>query len=155
MNNVTQIVQKYHQAPWRVQRQWIGLFLLGFILVAMVAAVYVNITTRADVAGRQIQNLNSDILDHQRTIADLETQLAALTSTSNMEKRAEALGFHPVSPDDMTYVIVPGYTPPQSVDLSSAEAGSVSPVILPEYTESLFDWFARELGSPSSAGGQR
>ncbi|HVN54070.1 MAG TPA: hypothetical protein VMT46_07040, partial [Anaerolineaceae bacterium] len=72
MNNVTKIVQKYRQAPWRVQRQWIGLFLLGSVLVAIVAGIYLSITTRADLAGREIQNLNADILDKQRENADLE-----------------------------------------------------------------------------------
>ena len=154
MNNVTQIVQKYRQAPWRAQRQWIGLFLLGMVLVAMVAAVYVNITTRADLAGRQIQNLKAKILDNQRISADLEIQLASLTSTEEMEKRAEQLGFHPVSPQDITYVAVPGYAPKQPVDMSSKETRPVKPVILPEYTESLFDWLAREFSSSALGGGQ-
>src|SRR5512135_1433507 len=122
MNNVTQIVQKYRQASWRVQRQWIGLFLLGLTLAAMVAAVYVNITTRADLAGRQIQNLKAAIIDNQRVSADLEVQLAGLTSTEQMEKRAEQLGFHPVTPDEITYVAVAGYTPKQPVDMSSKES---------------------------------
>ena len=57
MNNVTRIVRKYRQAPWRVQRQWIGLFLLALVLVAMVAAIYLNVTVRATVAGREIHLL--------------------------------------------------------------------------------------------------
>jgi cell division protein FtsL len=154
MNNVTQIVQKYRQAPWRAQRQWIGLFLLGMVLVAMVAAVYVNITTRADLAGRQIQNLKAKMLDNQRISADLEIQLASLTSAEEMEKRAEQLGFHPVSPQDITYVAVPGYTPKQPVDMSSKETRPARPVILPEYTESLFDWLSREFASSAFGGGQ-
>ncbi len=154
MNNVTQIVQKYRQASWRVQRQWIGLFLLGLILTAMVAAVYVNITTRADLAGRQIQNLKAEILDNQRQSADLEVQLASLTSTEEMEKRAEQLGFHPISPEDLTYVPVAGYSPKQPVDLSSKETRPAKPVILPAYTESLFDWLEREMADSTVTGSQ-
>jgi len=154
MNNVTQIVQKYRQASWRVQRQWIGLFLVGFVLVAMVAAIYLNITTQANLAGREIQNINADILTSQRTNADLETQLAALTSTEAMQKRAQDLGFHPVDPGDITYVVVPGYEPKQPINLTTNVNPPANAIILPEYTESLFDWFTQELVSSAPSGGQ-
>jgi cell division protein FtsL len=154
INNVTQIVQKYRQAPWRVQRQWIGLFLLGLVLVAMVAGIYVNLTTRADLAGREIQNINTDILDNQRKNADFETQLAGLTSDAAMMKRAESLGFQPVSPDEITYVVVPGFVTKPPIDLSSTTKAPARAVILPEYTESLFDWFAYEIGATAPAGAQ-
>jgi len=154
MNNVTQIVQKYRQASWRVQRQWIGLFLLGLVLVAMVAGIYLNITTQANLAGRQVQNIKDDIITNQRTNADLETQLAALTSTEAMQKRAQDLGFQPVAPGDITYVVVPGYEPKQPIDLTSNVTSPANAIILPEYTESLFDWFTRELVSSAPSGGQ-
>ncbi len=154
MNNVTQIVQKYRQAPWRMQRQWIGLFLAGFVLVAMVAAIYLNVTTRADLAGRQIQDLKASIIDNQRMNADLETQLAGLTTTDSMEKRAQQLGFHEVAPEDLTYVVVPGYLPRQPVDMNLPNDRPAAPVILPQYTESLFDWLGREFNSTLPAGGQ-
>ena len=154
MNNVTQIVQKYRQASWRVQRQWIGLFLLGCVLVAMVAAIYLNITTQANLAGREIQNINAEILISQRANADLETQLAALTSTAAMEKRAQDLGFHAVDPGDITYVVVPGYVPNGPIDLTSNSTPTAHAIILPQYTESLLDWFSQELASSAPAGGQ-
>ena len=154
INNVTQIVQKYRQAPWRVQRQWIGVFLLGLVLVAMVAGIYVNLTTRADLAGREIQNMNDQILDNQRQNADFETQLASLTSAQSMMKRAESLGFQPVSPNDVTYVVVPGYVAKPPIDLSSTTAAPARPMILPEYSESLFDWLAREIDATAPAGDQ-
>lgn len=162
MNNVSQIVQKVRQAPWRVQRQWVGLFLLGLVLVAMVAGIYLNITVRATLAGREIQMLQSntvndepDITDNRRINSDLETQLAGLTSVESMQQRAEALGFQPASPDDMTYVIVPGYTPRKAVDMSTPNSDQPqAPSLLPDYTESLFDWITRRLASSVPAGGQ-
>src|SRR6185436_17622358 len=76
----TQIIHAYRQAPWRVQRQWIGAFLLAVIGVAMVAALYLDVTARAAVAGREIQEMRKEITTIQRENADLETQLADLTS---------------------------------------------------------------------------
>jgi cell division protein FtsL len=155
MNNVTQIVQKVRQAPWREQRQWIGLFLLGLVLVAMVAAIYLNVTVRTAIAGREIQMLQAQIADNQRINADLETQLAALTSVAAVQQRAEVLGFQPAKPDDVTYVIVPGYAPRKVVDMSvHDESDQDAPVLLPDYTESLFDWFTRKLAASVPSGVQ-
>ena len=62
MQQATQIIHAYKQAPWRVQRQWVGAFLLALIGVAMIAALYLDVTARAAVAGREIQEMR--IRDH-------------------------------------------------------------------------------------------
>lgn len=155
MNNVTEIVQTVRQANWRVQRQWIGLFLLGLVLVAMVAGIYLNITVRATLAGREIQMLQADIANNTRANSDYETLLAGLSSVESMQKRAEAMGYSPAEPADITYVSVPGYTPRSSVNMSSPKAAQPqSFYILPAYTESLFDWLTRTMAQSVSAGGQ-
>ena len=91
MENVSQIVQKVRQAHWRVQRQWIGLFLLWLVAVSMVAGIYLNITVRATLAGREIQLLEPTLSSEQRTNSDLQTQLAGLTSVGSMQERATAM----------------------------------------------------------------
>jgi len=158
MENVTQIVQQVRQAHWRVQRQWIGLFLLGLVAVSMVAGIYLNITVRATLAGREIQSLQNQLIDDQRANSDQESILAGLTSVESMQQRAEAMGFGPTDLGSITYVVVPGYTPKNSVDMSHPGADSQSQsqqaVLLPDYTESLFDWITRTLASSTSAGGQ-
>jgi hypothetical protein len=155
MNNVTQIVQKVRQAHWRVQRQWIGLFLLGLVAVAMVAGIYLNVTVRATLAGREVQLLQATTADNLRTNSDMEVQLAGLSSVQAMQARAEAMGFQPVDPTDITYVVVPGYQPQTGINMSSTDTSkSLGPVLLPVYTESLFDWLTRELASSVPTGGQ-
>ena len=158
MENVSQIVQKVRQAHWRVQRQWIGLFLLGLVAVSMVAGIYLNITVRATLAGREIQLLQSHYIDDQRTNSDFDTQLAGLTSVESMQQRADAMGFQPANPEDITYLVVSGYEPKSAVDMSQAAAAiqdqSQKPIILPDYTESLFDWITRTIASSVPAGGQ-
>jgi cell division protein FtsL len=155
MNNVSNLVQKYRQAPWRFQRQWLGLILLGVVLIAMVAGVYLNVTARAALAGREVQMLEEQITHDQLTNADLETQLAGQTSTAAMEQRAMALGFQPVNPEEIVYIFVLGYVPPADIDLSSSGTQLATSVIRPEYTLSLFDWFVeRILASTPATGGQ-
>jgi hypothetical protein len=158
MENVTQIVQHVRQANWRVQRQWIGLFLLGLVAVSMVAGIYLNITVRATLAGREIQFLQSKIVDNQQANSNQETLLAGLTSYATMQQRATALNFQPVDPGNITYVVVPGYVPQTAVDMSqpgaASQGQSQEPVVLPDYTESLFDWITSTLTSSANTGGQ-
>jgi len=169
MENVSKLVHKVRQAPWRAQRQWIGAFFAGVIVLAMVTSVYLIITVRATVAGRELQALlnpslhisddpvkfPNSITANKRINAELETQLAALNSIETMRARAEAMGFQPASIDDMTYVSVPGYVEPSAVDMSTQVTSQAAiPVILPEYTESWFDYFLNAQASSSSTGAQ-
>jgi len=138
----TQIIHAYKQAPWRVQRQWVGIFLLVVIGVAMVAALYLDVTARTAVTGREIQEMRVQITTIQRETADLETQLADLTSTVAMERRALALGYRPVQPGELDYVAVPGFVPPEPEILLAAKDTAPPAENLPvEYTQSLLEWF--------------
>ena len=138
----TQIIHAYRQAPWRVQRQWVGVFLLVVVGAAMVAALYLDVTARTAVTGREIQDLQVQITIIQRETADLETRLADLTSTAAMERRALALGYRPVQPGELDYVAVPGFAPPEPAILLAAKDTSPQTDAVPaEYTQSLLEWF--------------
>ncbi|HET9910925.1 MAG TPA: hypothetical protein VFQ13_03495 [Anaerolineales bacterium] len=142
----TQIIHAYKQAPWRVQRQWIGAFLLVVIGGAMIAALYLDVTARAAVAGRRIQELRSEITTIQRENADLETQLADLTSTAVMRQRAIELGYRPVQPGELDYVAVPGFFKPEPDILLAAEDTMPHVEVQPaEYTQSLLEWFDEQI----------
>lgn len=140
------LVHAYRQAPWRIQRQWLGGFLLGVVAVGMVSSLYLDITAQAAISGREIQGLASDIISVQQNTADLQTRLAELTSNTVMERRARDLGYEPVDPAKLQYIIVPGYAPPQPDILVAAPPLQPSaPSIAPEYTESLIEWLQHEL----------
>jgi cell division protein FtsL len=142
----TQIIHAYKQAPWRVQRQWVGAFLLIVIGGAMIAALYLDVTARAAVAGREIQEFRLEITTVQRENADLETKLADLTSTAAMQQRAVALGYRPVKPGELDYVAVPGFTKPEPDILLAAEDTTPQVKTLPaEYTQSLLEWFDEQM----------
>ena len=142
----TQIIHAYRQAPWRVQRQWVGVFLLALIGAAMVAALYLDVTARAALAGREIQELRSQITTVQRENADLETQLADLTSTDAMQQRALELGYRPVLPGELDYVAVPGFVEPEPAILLAAKDTTPQIESQPaEYTQSLLEWFEERI----------
>jgi hypothetical protein len=93
------------------------------------------------LAGREIQDLRVEITTIQRINADLETELASLTSSSAMQRRALELGYRPVKPGELDYVFVPGYAAPEP-DILLAAVDINPPVYrLPaQYTESLLEW---------------
>jgi len=140
----------YKVAPWRLQRQWVGAALLVVVVLAMIATLYLDVTSQAAIAGREIQDLTIAISASQQTSADLQTQLATLTSSSVMQKRASELGFRPVDQTEVEYLIVPGYVAPEPAILSSASLPQLSVLnILPEYNQSLLDWMDEKLAEYS------
>ena len=142
----TQIIHAYKQAPWRVQRQWVGAFLLALIGIAMIAALYLDVTARAALAGREIQELRLEITTAQRANADLETQLVNLTSTVEMQRRALERGYRPVKPGELDYVSVSGFVPPEPAILTAVNEPAPHARTLPaQYSESLIEWLDERI----------
>ena len=141
-------VHAYKVSPWRVQRQWIGTALLAVVALAMVATLYLDVTSQAAIAGREIQDLTALITEGQQVSADLQTQLASLTSASVMEERALELGFRPMASIEAEYLVVPGYFQPEPEILSSIPRPQLSALTIPpEYNESLLDWVDERIAS--------
>lgn len=146
--NVNHYIHAYKVAPWRIQRQWIGNALLAVVALAMLATLYLNITSRTAIAGREIQDLNYAIIVSQQVSGDLQTRLASLTSASAMERRARELGFRPMQADEMEYLIVPGYSVPQAYILASAPHLQLSALTIPpQYNQSLLDWLDEKISA--------
>jgi cell division protein FtsL len=149
MDTTNRLNHAYSQAPWRVQRQWVSIFLLIVLGFAMIATLYLMVTSQAAIVGREIQDLRLAIINTENTNAELQTQLARLTSSKKMEEQARALGFRPVKPDEVEYLYVPGYVPPKAAELAAApELEPSPPGTPPEYTQSLLDWLSERLQAP-------
>lgn len=147
MEKVERISQAYSQAPWRKQMQYLGLFLLIVILIALVAGFYLNVTARAAAIGRDLQTKQSQIRIDERQIAHMKAQLGTLYSAGEMEKRARAYGFIPVDPEDVIYLSVPSYPGRQAINLAPAQKQEIisAPTLPAEYTESLWVWLLKKF----------
>jgi cell division protein FtsB len=147
MKKPNHLLQAYRQAPWRVQLQWLGFFLLGVVLIAAVAGVYLNLSARASAAGRAIQSLEDQADDLQREINDLSTRLAYLSSAEQMKARLKKLDMEILDPLKAMYIEVPGYRSHNDVVLAPPPEGrSIStPILQSEYTDSLWDWFVKNI----------
>ena len=149
MDTINRFNHAYSQAPWRIQRQWVSIFLLAVLGFGMIATLYLMVTSQAAIVGREIQDLRLEIIAIEHKNADMETELARLTSKDEMEGRALALGFRPVEPGEVEYLFVPGYAAPKGVVLAAApELQPSAPGTPPEYTRSLLDWLDELLQTP-------
>jgi hypothetical protein len=90
----TQIIHAYKQAPWRVQRQWIGAFLLVVIGGAMIAARSVSWGRRKIQELLRGYNIQGKTLTWRRTGGpDLHC---------GDEAARESRGIPPVQPGELT-----------------------------------------------------
>lgn len=150
MQRTMQYTQAYSQAPWRRQLRSIGVLLTVVLVLVLLGSLFVSVNARAATLGRQIQRSRQQIEALEFEIAQLRSELAFQTSAVNMRQRAEALGFRPVTPDELVYVLVPGYPGRQSVALAPQARTVViaHPVISPAFTQSWVDWLLTQMEAP-------
>ena len=168
MERMQRLTQAYFQAPWRRQLQVIGTVLLILVCFAIIAGIYLNVTSRAATLGRQTQDLQirmegmprMDVPDDPQAdpqdmpieelridIADLEAKLAALTANSVMRQRAENLGYHPATAENIVYIEVEGYVSRQTAVLANplpAQPQNTQIILADAYRQSLIDWIQEE-----------
>lgn len=150
--------QAYRQTPWRLQLQAIGLSLLPIVFLALLGIIYLVISAEAAGAGLEIMRLHSEEEEILRVSANYRTQLAWLTTYSQMQKRAEKLGYAPVDPKEVIFIKVPGYTgrPAQLLAPPPGSTGTRASQINQNYQQSLWDWFYEAFLNPKikiSGGG--
>jgi hypothetical protein len=150
MESINRINHAHSQAPWRIQRQWISVFLLIVLGFGIIATLYLMVTSQAAIVGREIQDLRLAIIETEHKNADMQTRLAYLTSKDEITRRAYALRFRPVKPEEVQYLYVPGLVIPNGAILATApELQPSPPGMPPQYTQSLLDWLDDQLQAPS------
>lgn len=145
------LIQAYKQAPWRKQVQWIGLFLLGLIVISAAAWVYLTISARAAAAGRDVQRMENQSVELEKQIASLQSTLGRLRSREVLRARAEELGFVDIAIGQARYVVMPGYTGRQTPNIAPPPTARTTPatLLLPDYTSSLWDVLMEGLVAPT------
>ena len=135
------LVQAYRQAPWRTQIQWIVTVLIVVIGAALVALVYLDISSQTATAGLEIQNMQDTISQLQQQIADQNSKLAWLTSATLMKARAQSMDFEMAMPQNELYIVVPGYQGRSTAVIAPSTTSSLPQSLLsPSYTQSLWEW---------------
>ncbi|MBM3144310.1 MAG: hypothetical protein FJ010_04915 [Chloroflexi bacterium] len=150
MDRVQQFTQAYSQAPWRKQLQGIGIFLVVLVVILLAASVFVSVTAKTAALGKEIQRNRQEIEELEFEIANMESQLAILTSASVMKQRAIEMGFRPATSEEIMYIHGPGYMGRDHVELAepAQPTTATAPVISPAFTQSWVDWLARQFRAP-------
>lgn len=129
-----------------LRQQGLVMFGAAVFLLALLAGLYLQVTSAAAIAGRDVQNMESAMIAEERLNADIEAQTALLLSSHNLAQRAKALGFESISRDQIEYILVPGYDPLQPVHFTGAEAADVlTPASDPAYRQTLLQWLAEQM----------
>jgi hypothetical protein len=164
MENIQKLTQAYEQAPWRKQMYMIGVILLILVSAAIIAGIYLNVTARAAAVGREIQEMQVRVYGYhylstqagegilpieelEQRIANLTSQLAALTSFQVMQERVQDLNLEPIDGEHIMYMEVPGYMDRQTTSLAPPPEPVVvnASAIDPQFRESLFEWIAQQV----------
>jgi len=142
----------YSQAPWRKQVQVAVGFLLVLVMAALVASVYLYVSSQAVASGVQVQTVQATMTSMRLAIEDYETELAKLTSEKVMAERAEDLGFEPVDPGTLRYLEVDGYggrKPSVMAQPPAPKQTTTSVIESDEYSETLLEWLTKNILTPS------
>ena len=131
--------------------QWLGLAFLLVVTISLIAWLYLSISAKASIAGREIQEFQSIKNKSEQNIAALETNLANVTSSVEMAKRAKRLGFKEVSPSQFEYFSIPGYAgkPAASLAPEPYMTDLKQNVVTTEFTQSLWDWVYTSYVEPA------
>jgi len=119
----------------------------------------VSVTIQAASAGLEIQRLDNERDTLSRQVAGLRTEIANQTSAVRMRERSAEMGFIPIDPADITYLVLPGYRGREPNIQAPPPGSKARPnLIKPSYTQSLWEWMLQgflEVGDPVRTDWQR
>ena len=139
--------QAHKQAPWRVQLQKIGLFLLTLVVGSLLASVYLYLSAQIADTGVEIWRLEATQEAAYYDIQSLQTKLAENSSVEVLNKRAQELGYTRYSPQDAEYMVILGYygQQPAMIGDTTRTEGAPDGIIKPAYTQSLWEWLLENM----------
>jgi hypothetical protein len=125
-----------------------GRLLLPVITLLAVGAIYLAVNARLANTGRQVLVMQDKLDELKRQYAELEATYASLTTPDQLWERALEMGFRPATNEEVEYVIVDGYRPPEPfvAPLPPSSLMPHEPGLSPAYTETLGDWLSRWVG---------
>lgn len=149
------VTQVNFQALWRTQLRLIGLFSFILVVIALVAGLYLSVSSQIAEVGSSVQSARNQIETLDQQIEHQRSMLAKMLSASEMDKRARTMGFERLQPERVRYLKVPGYAGRPTVHLAPYTPPTLAsaPGIPVEYTESLFAWLQRQIAALSRVGG--
>jgi hypothetical protein len=116
--------------------------LLWLTALLAIGGMYLAVSAKAARSGREVLSLEGRKETLVLENAVLSAQLASMMTPQHMIQMAQSLGFRPARPDEIDYLIVPGYVAPEPFQAPPPLYSSVpqGTVLSPAYTETLGEW---------------
>jgi len=148
------IKQAYKTAPWRRQIQAIGLSLIPIVFLVVGVSIYLVVSAQAAAAGLEIMDMHFREEDILRQIANQRSNLAYITSFTQMQKKAQKIGFVSPETDQIHHMVINGYQGQKPVLIAPppGDEGSPSSLVNLGYQQSLSTWLYDTFFSPSESG---
>ncbi len=141
-----QLERAFKQAPWRRQTQSVATLAVVLFVMAVVGGFYLTVSAQAGVAGRDLQGYEQRKSELILENDQLRAKLASLQSVNRLAERAVALGYQPVDPANIEYIVVKNY-PTATVTVAAAKAPA------PAAPATLEQWLVQTFESVLKAGG--
>jgi hypothetical protein len=138
----TWLQQAVRQAPWRTQTQSAAIIALILVVAMIIGALYLAQATVTATTGRELEDLAATRDYLQRANEDVSAEIAYKRSITTLKGRAQDLGYAPISPDRIEYLVVNGYTPFRATPTPEVTA---APVYV--YDETFNGWVQQEWDS--------
>ncbi len=138
----TWLQQAMRRAGWQPQRQAVALGVLGVFIALMMAALYLSQVALEASRGRQMRDLVTQRDETERSNEELRVEIAELKSLSQLQARAQALGFVPAGSGDQRYLVVEGYVADREQTVAPLTAEEAPG---PVYNESFGAWLQQQF----------
>ena len=144
----TDVKHAYSEKPWRSQLRRMGNYLAILVILAGVSFASLAVTTQISTYGRYAQDAKVNIQKIQSDIKDLETKMAAATTSRSLQERALEAGYHKVLSYEVIYLVVDGYAGKEEVDFSVKFDLDEDVKALPrDFTISWIEWIDKTMRS--------
>jgi hypothetical protein len=103
------------------------------VLVAILGTVYLSQASKTAVAGRRVQIRQNELDTLKRENASIEKEIAEAQSLTDLQTKAQAMGFTQAQPENIEYLLIPDY-PAETAVVPIIASASATPEAAPPAT---------------------
>ncbi len=139
--------QAVRRSPLQGQQQIFALVMLALFMAVIIGALYLSNVAETSTTGRELEALLAERDRLEQTNEQLRIEISQLRSVPRLISRAEELGFRKASSNEVEYLVVQGYRPPESFTVAPREDTETDS--LPQYDETFMGWLQQQADSLS------
>jgi hypothetical protein len=140
---VSRWLQQIQRNEWRPTRAMLAIGTLALFVALIIGALYLSQAATTSTIGRQLEELVAARNDLELQNEQLRAEIASLRGVGRLLSRAQELGFAQAAATDIDYVVVQGYEPQRSVEITPDREMVAGPV----YDESFLGWVQQQFDS--------